>query len=157
MVDYQTEMIENSGANSRKGLNRSRGDDWHDFGAEHRERNTVNRRVGQTICMIMAAIALLVVAGCSGEPLSTREKGTLIGGGAGAATGAIIGAAVGAPGAGAAIGGAIGGIGGFAVGNAMQNNENQQRQTSAQISSQQQQIERQQHEINSLKQQNETE
>ncbi|HKF30147.1 MAG TPA: glycine zipper domain-containing protein, partial [Candidatus Binataceae bacterium] len=92
----------------------------------------MNRYVGQTICVIMAAIALLVVAGCSGEPLSTREKGTLIGGGAGAATGAIIGAAVGAPGAGAAIGGAIGGIGGFAVGNAMQNNENQQRQTSAQ-------------------------
>ena len=50
----------------------------------------MNRRVGQTICVIMAAIALLVVAGCSGEPLSTREKGTLIGGGVGAATGAII-------------------------------------------------------------------
>jgi TolA-binding protein len=157
MVDWQTEMVENSGANSRKGLNRSREDDWHDFGAEHRERNAVNRRVGQTICVIMAAIALLVAAGCSGEPLSTREKGTLIGGGAGAATGAIIGAAVGAPGAGAAIGGAIGGIGGFAVGNAMQNNENQQRQTQSQISSQQEQIERQQQEINSLKQQNETE
>jgi len=121
------------------------------------EKKTVNRRVGQTICVIMAAIALLVVAGCSGEPLSTREKGTLIGGGVGAATGAIIGAAVGAPGAGAAIGGAIGGVGGFAVGNAMQNNENQQKQTNAQISSQQQQIQRQQQEINQLKQQQETE
>lgn len=121
------------------------------------EMKTVNRRVGQTICVIMAAIALLVVAGCSGEPLSTREKGTLIGGGVGAATGAIIGAAVGAPGAGAAIGGAIGGVGGFAVGNAMQNNENQQKQTNAQVSSQQQQIQRQQQEINQLKQQQETE
>ena len=150
-------MVESSGANCQKGLNRQVTTIGTTSGLEHRERNTVNRRVGQTICVVMAAIALLLVAGCSGEPLSTREKGTLIGGGAGAATGAIIGAAVGAPGAGAAIGGAIGGIGGFAVGNAMQNNENQQRQTSAQISSQQEQIERQQHEINQLKQQNETE
>jgi hypothetical protein len=135
------------------------------FNMEHQARllpsnrgeNTVKRSVGQAISLIMAMVALVVVAGCSGEPLSTREKGTLIGGGVGAATGAIIGAAVGAPGAGAAIGGAIGGVGGFAVGNAMQNQENQQKQTQAQINSQQQQIQRQQHEINSLKQQNETE
>jgi len=120
-------------------------------------RKTVNQRLGQAICVIMAAIALVVVAGCSGEPLSTREKGTLIGGGVGAATGAIIGAAVGAPGAGAAIGGAIGGVGGFAVGNSMQNNENQQKQTQSQISSQQQQIQQQQQQIQQLKQQQETE
>src|SRR5215472_10056247 len=114
MVDCRDGNGRKLGRKQPEGLNRSCEDDWHDFGAEHRERNTVNRRVGQTVCVIMAAIALLAVAGCSGEPLSTREKGTLIGGGAGAATGAIIGAAVGAPGAGAAIGGAIGGIGGFA-------------------------------------------
>src|SRR5215469_5417805 len=148
-------MVENSCTNSRKGLDRS--GRLARLRRRTSERNNVNGRVGQTICVIMAAIGLLVVAGCSGEPLSTREKGTLIGGGAGAATGAIIGAAVGAPGAGAAIGGAIGGIGGFAVGNAMQNNENQQHQTQAQISSQQEQIQRQQQEINQLKQQNETE
>jgi len=68
-------------------------------------------------------VAIFLLSGCSGEPLSTREKGTGIGAVIGAGTGAIIGAAVGAPGAGAAIGGAIGGLGGFAVGNQMQNQE----------------------------------
>jgi hypothetical protein len=51
----------------------------------------------------LAAAASIVIAGCSGQPLSTREKGTLVGGGLGAATGAIVGAAVGSPGIGAAI------------------------------------------------------
>jgi len=41
-------------------------------------------------------------SGCS-QPLNKREKGTLVGGGLGAATGAIVGAAVGAPSASAAI------------------------------------------------------
>ncbi|MGH7924474.1 MAG: glycine zipper family protein, partial [Candidatus Binatus sp.] len=63
----------------------------------------------------LALAALFLIAGCSGEPLSTREKGTIGGTAIGAATGAIIGAAVGSPGAGAAIGAAVGGVGGFAV------------------------------------------
>src|SRR5438445_42761 len=94
-------------------------------------------RKGVLTTILVAVGAALLVAGCSGQPLSTREKGTLVGGGLGAATGAIIGAAVGAPGAGAAIGGAIGGVGGFAVGNSMQNNENVQAQTQGQIQQQQ--------------------
>src|SRR5258708_22773771 len=49
-----------------------------------------------------------VLTGCSGQPLSTREKGTLGGGVLGAGAGAIVGAAVGHPAAGAAIGGALG-------------------------------------------------
>jgi hypothetical protein len=67
--------------------------------------------------------AMVTLAGCSGEPLTTREKGTLIGGGAGAVGGAIVGSAVGAPGAGAAIGGVGGAAVGYAVGNHMQNQE----------------------------------
>ena len=43
------------------------------------------------IAVIVVAVAL--VAGCS-EPLSTREKGALIGGGIGAGTGAIVGNAL---------------------------------------------------------------
>ncbi|HZC46625.1 MAG TPA: glycine zipper domain-containing protein, partial [Candidatus Acidoferrum sp.] len=70
---------------------------------------------------LFVAVAMVVVVGCSGQPLSTREKGTFIGTGIGAATGAIIGAAVGSPLAGAAIGGGIGALGGYAVGNEMQN------------------------------------
>jgi uncharacterized protein YcfJ len=76
---------------------------------------------------IVPAIALasgLFLAGCSGEPLSTREKGTLGGAAVGAAGGALVGAAVGAPAAGAAIGGAAGGVTGYAIGNHMQNEEN---------------------------------
>jgi uncharacterized protein YcfJ len=106
----------------------------------------------------LLCLAVLVGAtGCSGQPLTTREKGTLIGGGLGAATGAIIGAAVGAPGAGAAIGGALGGVGGFAVGNAMQNQEAQQAQTQSQINQQQREIERQRRQIQELKAQQESE
>ncbi len=65
----------------------------------------------------------LSVAGCSGEPLSTREKGTLIGGAAGAGGGALIGSTVGAPGAGAAIGGVAGAGAGYLIGNHEQNQE----------------------------------
>jgi uncharacterized protein YcfJ len=110
------------------------------------------------IAALMIA-AVMLVAGCSGsQPLSTREKGTLIGGGVGAATGAIIGgAAVGSPGIGAAIGGGIGAVGGAVVGNEMQNQEAQQQDTQTQIQSQQQQIEQQQRDIEQLKSQNETE
>jgi uncharacterized membrane protein len=117
-------------------------------------------RLVQTKSLIKAlfvAIAIVVVAGCSGEPLSTREKGTFIGTGVGAATGAIIGAAVGNPLAGAAIGGGIGALGGYAVGNEMQNRENQNAQTQAQISNQQRQIENQQRQIQQLKSSSETE
>jgi uncharacterized protein YcfJ len=114
-------------------------------------------RKGAISTVLLAVAAVLFIAGCSGQPLSTREKGTLLGGGLGAATGAIIGAAVGAPGAGAAIGGALGGIGGFAVGNSMQNNEVQQQQTQNQIQQQQQELEQQRQQIQQLKQQQETE
>ena len=62
----------------------------------------------------MLAVALTLGA-CS-QPLSNREKGALIGGGAGAAGGALIGNITGAPGTGALIGGAAGAVGGALVG-----------------------------------------
>jgi hypothetical protein len=81
-------------------------------------------KINKTIATILSAVVLAVsVAGCSGEPLTTREKGTMIGTGVGAAGGAIVGAAVGAPAAGAAIGGAAGAATGFAVGNHLQNEQ----------------------------------
>jgi osmotically inducible lipoprotein OsmB len=79
-----------------------------------------NRLVKLTI----AGAAVIAIAGCYGQPLSTREKGTLAGGAIGAGGGAIVGAAVGAPLAGAAIGGVVGAGTGMAIGNSMQNNEN---------------------------------
>jgi uncharacterized protein YcfJ len=74
-----------------------------------------------------ALAAALLLAGCSGQPLSTREKGTIAGGAIGLGTGALVGAAVGAPGAGAAIGGVVGAGTGYAIGNSLQNSENQRR------------------------------
>src|SRR3989442_11773074 len=64
-------------------------------------------RKGVLAVAALVLVAAFGLAGCSGQPLSTREKGTLGGGVLGAGTGAIIGAAVGAPGAGAAIGRAL--------------------------------------------------
>ena len=73
--------------------------------------------------LLLSTIMFVTVAGCGGEPLSTREKGTLIGGGAGAVGGALIGSAVGHPGAGAAIGGLGGAATGYAIGNHEQNEQ----------------------------------
>jgi osmotically inducible lipoprotein OsmB len=73
--------------------------------------------------LALAGALCIFVAGCSGEPLTTREKGTLIGGGAGTVGGALIGGAVGHPGAGAAIGGAGGAATGYAIGNHEQNEQ----------------------------------
>ena len=100
---------------------------------------------------------IMILAGCSGQPLSTREKGTLAGGALGAGTGAIVGSAVGAPGTGAAIGGALGAGTGLVVGNALQNQEVQQVQTESQISNQQREIEQQRQDIQRLKSSHEME
>lgn len=78
--------------------------------------------------IFMFAVMLVMMVGliaCSGEPLSTREKGTLLGGAAGAGAGALVGSAVGAPGAGAAIGGVGGAVAGYGIGNHMQNEQNE--------------------------------
>jgi osmotically inducible lipoprotein OsmB len=78
------------------------------------------QRIGVTA---LAALMLAGVTGCSGAPLTTREKGTLAGGAIGAGSGALVGAAVGAPGAGAAIGGVTGAGAGYLIGNQLQNDE----------------------------------
>src|SRR5581483_4213369 len=88
----------------------------------------------------LAALALvLATSGCS-QPLSTREKSTLVGGGLGAATGAIIGAAVGAPDAGAAIGGALGAGTGALVGDQMQSRDTQQAEQQRQLDQNQREL-----------------
>lgn len=102
----------------------------------------------------LALVAILtLMAGCS-QPLSTREKGVLVGGGIGAATGAIIGAAVGNPGAGAAIGGAVGALGGGVVGDQLQKRDVELGETQQQIGQQQQEIARNRQLIEELSKQN---
>jgi phage tail tape-measure protein len=105
----------------------------------------------------LALAAILLFAGCSGQPLSTREKGTGVGALLGAGTGAIVGAAVGHPGAGAAIGGGLGAGTGFLVGNEMQNNENENARTRRALRPQQRELSTQRAEIHRLQQANETE
>lgn len=110
----------------------------------------------KSVVMALALVALFAVAGCSGQPLSTREKGTLGGAGIGAVGGAIVGAAVGAPAAGAAIGGALGGVTGYAIGNHMQNTQVANQQTEQHIESQHREIEKQHREIQQLQNEDET-
>jgi osmotically inducible lipoprotein OsmB len=64
----------------------------------------------------LTALALMLTLGACSQPLSNREKGALVGGGAGAAGGALVGGLTGAPGTGALIGGAAGAVGGALVG-----------------------------------------
>jgi outer membrane protein OmpA-like peptidoglycan-associated protein len=96
---------------------------------------------------------VILLAGCS-QPLTTREKGALAGGGLGAATGAIIGAATGSPGAGAAIGGALGAVGGGLVGDQLQQREEVARQQQQVIDQQQQELARNRALLEELKRQN---
>jgi len=106
---------------------------------------------------VFVLAATFFLAACSGQPLSTREKGTLFGGVVGAGSGAIIGSAVGAPAAGAAIGGALGAGTGYVVGNALQNNEIAIRHTQSQVSSQERQLASQRAQIRQLQMEHETE
>ena len=95
----------------------------------------------------------MFLAGCS-QPLSTREKGTLVGTGLGAATGAIIGAAVGNPAAGAAIGGAVGAAGGALVGNQLQKREQVANENDQVIAQQRQELAKNRELLDELKKQN---
>jgi len=75
---------------------------------------TTDSRLHQGMLGGLGGALLMTSLGCS-TPLSTREKGALVGGGTGAGVGALVG---GWPGA--AIGGALGAGGGALVGDQMQ-------------------------------------
>ena len=100
--------------------------------------DTRKKVLERTKLLVLAGAMLL--AGCAGGSLSTREKGAGVGALGGAAAGGLIGAAVGHPGAGAAIGGAFGLGAGALVGDQLQGQEITNHQ-------QQQQIQRNQAEI----------
>src|SRR5437868_14289753 len=112
---------------------------------------------GMLATVAFALVAAFALAACGGQPLSTREEGTLGGGVLGAGTGAIIGAAVGHPAAGAAIGGALGSGTGYVVGNALQNQEVTSQQQQGQIQYQQREIQSQRRQIQQLQSDQSTE
>jgi uncharacterized protein YcfJ len=97
----------------------------------------------QATAVFIGAVFLTLV-GCS-EPLTTREKGALVGGAAGAGTGAIVGG-----GTGAAVGGAVGAAGGGLVGDQLQARDEQIEEQQQEIHAQQRQLDRQQEELNSV-------
>lgn len=106
------------------------------------------RRVVEFLGTIALAGAL--VAGCAGGALTTREKGAGIGALGGAAAGGIIGSAVRHPGAGAAIGSVLGLGAGALIGDQLQGREAQAADQDQQIQRNQQEIDRQRGELNQL-------
>jgi len=105
--------------------------------------------INKSPMLVLAGTLMLV--GCSGGPLTTREKGAGIGAVGGAVAGGLIGAAVGHPGAGAAIGGGLGLGAGALIGDQMQGQENQNYSQDAQIRQNQLERDRQQNEIDRLR------
>jgi len=99
-------------------------------GPEIQGGRTMAKRL--SVGLVALALAGMMLTGCSGGSLTTREKGAGIGALGGAAAGGIIGATVGHPGAGAAIGGALGLGAGALVGDYMQGQEQQQYQSNQQ-------------------------
>ena len=111
-------------------------------------RKTIARTTGTAL---LAGSLLLM--GCAGGPLTTREKGAGVGALGGAAAGGIVGAAVGHPGAGAAIGGALGLGAGALVGDQIQGQENTNYQQQQQINRNQYETDRNRQEIQRLQRQ----
>ena len=95
----------------------------------------------------------VLLSGCAGGSLSTREKGAGIGALGGAAAGGIIGSAVRHPAAGALIGGALGLGAGALIGDQLQGHENTQAQQQQQINRNQADIERNRQEIQRVQRQ----
>lgn len=110
---------------------------------------------GQKTAGAMALTAALVLAGCAGGPLTTREKGAGIGALGGAAAGGLVGAAVGRPGTGAAIGGALGLGAGALVGDQLQGQEITNYHQQQQINRNQTEIERNRQQVQRLQRQSE--
>jgi phage tail tape-measure protein len=113
--------------------------------------NTKTKLIDKAPVLFLAASIL--VAGCAGGSLTTREKGAGIGALGGAAAGGLIGAAVGRPGIGAAIGGGLGLGAGALVGDQLQGQENTNYQQQQQINRNQAEINRSRQEIERLKRQ----
>jgi len=102
---------------------------------------------------VTAIASTLLLSGCAGGPLSTREKGAGIGALGGAAAGGIIGSAVRHPAAGALIGGALGLGAGALIGDQLQGHENTNYQQQQQINRNQAEINRNRQDIQRLQRQ----
>ena len=112
-------------------------------------RSRINNKISRTVVGIGLLASLL--AGCAGGSLTTREKGAGIGALGGASVGGLIGSAVRHPAMGAAIGGALGLGAGALIGDQLQGRENQSYEQDRQIYQNEQEILRQQRDIETLR------
>jgi Glycine zipper len=106
----------------------------------------------QGLFILLAIFLFGATTACSG-PLTTREKGGLIGAGLGAGGGAIIGSTVGYAAAGALIGGPVGLVAGALVGDHIMGREQQLAEQQKTIDINQAEIERLRRENERLRQQ----
>lgn len=97
---------------------------------------------------------VIILSGCAGGDLTTREKGAGIGALGGAAAGAAVGAAAGHPAAGAAIGGVLGLGAGAVIGDQMQKRENEQAAQQKVLAEQQAQLDKNKVMVDELKKAN---
>jgi len=110
----------------------------------------MNTRHYNTPTIWLSVLAILASLGCS-APLTTREKGALVGTGLGAAAGGIIGSAVGHTGAGAVIGGGLGLGAGALVGDQLQAQERREQEQYEQMQQSKAELDRQDRELERLK------
>ena len=96
----------------------------------------------------------VVLTGCAGGDITTREKGAGIGALGGAAAGGLIGAAVGHPGVGAAVGGVLGLGTGALIGDQLQGQENKQKEQQKAIDQQRAELEKNRALIEELRKRN---
>ena len=112
------------------------------------------KRWAEISSVVLLTGSMVVVSGCAGGEITTREKGAGIGALGGAAAGGLIGAAVGHPGAGAAIGGTLGLGAGALVGDQLQGQENKQKEQQRAIDQQRAEIDKNRALIEELKRRN---
>jgi len=109
-----------------------------------------HKLINGKVSAVLLSSAILI-GGCAGGPLTTREKGAGIGALGGAAAGGLIGSAVGHPGVGAAVGGGLGLGAGALIGDQMQGQENRNYEQDQQLRQNQRDLNRQQQEIDQLR------
>jgi Glycine zipper len=122
---------------------------------QRHEKKGLRMETSKRITTFSLLIIIVVLVGCAGGPLTTREKGAGIGALGGAAAGGLIGTAVGRPGAGAAIGGGLGLGAGALIGDQLQGQEIRNQQQQQEIKANQAEIERQRTEIERIRRQRE--
>lgn len=112
------------------------------------------KSTSNSFAAILCLTGAILVSGCAGGELSTREKGAGIGALGGAAAGGLIGAATGHAGAGAAIGGVLGLGAGALIGDQLQGQENKQKEQQKAIDQQRVEIEKNRALIEELRKRN---